>query len=270
MCTVITPSSEGAETAPKALRVQSTTLAIFGAGGDLTKRLVVPALYHLVQAGRLPEQFTVIGVDQHNQTTEQWRQSLTEMLQAFTLTDGIDARAWSWLTERMHYVAGDFTQFETFGHLEKGLTEKRAQKKTTNVLFYLAVGERFFGPIIEHLGRAGLTQQSVGAWRRVVIEKPLGHALSSAEALNAQILRVLSEDQIYRIDHFLGKETVQNIWVLRFATGIFEPLWNRDHIDHIQITAAETIGVEDGGICFERTCVLRIKVKNEVFYILAS
>jgi glucose-6-phosphate 1-dehydrogenase len=269
MCTVITPSSKGAETAPKALRVQSTTLVIFGAGGDLTKRLVVPALYHLVQAGRLPEQFTVIGVDQHNQTTEQWRQSLTEMLQAFTLTDGIDARAWSWLTERMHYVAGDFTQFETFGHLEKVLTEQREQNKTTNVLFYLAVGERFFGPIIEHLGRTGLTQQSVGAWRRVVIEKPFGHDLSSAEALNAQILRVLSEDQIYRIDHFLGKETVQNILVLRFANGIFEPLWNRDHIDHIQITAAETIGVEGRGGFYERTGAIRDMVPNHLFQLLA-
>src|SRR3974390_991040 len=131
MCTVITPSSKGAETAPKALRAQSATLVIFGAGGDLTKRLVVPALYHLVQAGRLPGQFTVIGVDRHNQTTEQWRQSLTEMLQAFTLTDGIDARAWSWLPQRMHYMTGDFTQFETFGHLEKVLTEQREQNKTT-------------------------------------------------------------------------------------------------------------------------------------------
>src|SRR3974377_605084 len=164
MCTVITPSSEGAETAPKALRVQSTTLAIFGAGGDLTKRLVVPALYHLVQAGRLPEQFTVIGVDQHNQTTEQWRQSLTEMLQAFTLTDGIDARAWSWLTERMHYMAGDFTQFETFSHLEELLTEQRQQKKNTNLLFYLALGEGFFGPIIEHLRRGGLAPTTGGGW----------------------------------------------------------------------------------------------------------
>src|SRR3974390_860567 len=269
MCTVITPSSEGAETAPKALRVQSTTLAIFGAGGDLTKRLVVPALYHLVQAGRLPEQFTVIGVDQHNQTTEQWRQSLTEMLQAFTVADGIGARAWSWLTERMHYVAGDFTQFETFGHLEKVLTEQREQNKTTNVLFYLAVGERFFGPIIEHLGRAGLTQQSVGAWRRVVIEKPFGHDLSSAEALNAQILRVLSEDQIYRIDHFLGKETVQNILVLRFANGIFEPLWNRDHIDHVQITVAETVGVEHRAAFYEQTGAMRDMVPNHVFQLVS-
>src|SRR3974390_2716349 len=171
MCTVITPSSEGAETAPKALRVQSTTLAIFGAGGDLTKRLVVPALYHLVQAGRLPEQFTVIGVDRHNQTTEQWRQSLTEMLQAFTLTAESDARAWSWLTERMHYMTGDFTQSETFSHLEELLTEQREQNKTTNVLFYLAVGERFFGPIIEHLGPPGLTRKSVGAWPRGGSEK---------------------------------------------------------------------------------------------------
>ena len=250
MGTVTTSPSIGAETVTKVLRgrqSQSATLVIFGAGGDLTKRLVVPALYHLAQAGKLPDRFAIIGVDHNDQTTEQWCQSLTKMIQTLAPVSRIDAPAWSWLTHRMHYMPGDFTQAETFTHLDGLLAERREQTGIANVLFYLAVSERFFGPIVEHLDHAGLTHQSEGAWRRVIIEKPFGHDLSSAKALNAQILRVLSEDQIYRIDHFLGKETVQNILVLRFANGIFEPLWNRDHIDHVQITAAETIGVEARG-----------------------
>ena len=242
------------------------TLVIFGAGGDLTKRLVVPALYHLVQAGRLPDEFAVIGLDHNDRTTEQWHQSLTMMMQA---PPGIDAQEWSWLTQRIRYMRGDFTQPETFTGLKRLLAERQEHNNTANVLFYLAVSDRFFGPVIEQLGHIGLTQQSEQAWRRVIVEKPFGHDLASAEALNTQILRVLSEDQIYRIDHFLGKETVQNILVLRFANGIFEPPWNRDHVDHVQITAAETVGVEGRGRFYERTGALRDMVPNHLFQLLA-
>jgi glucose-6-phosphate 1-dehydrogenase len=246
------------------------TMTIFGAGGDLTKRLVVPALYNLVRAGKLPDDFAIIGVDHNDQTTEGWCQNLTEMMQAATRGRTLDEEAWSWLIRRMHYMRGDFTQPETYSRLEKLLTElSRQQNGTANVLFYLATADRFFGPIIEQLGRAGLNRQSEKAWRRVIIEKPFGHDLASAEALNAQILKVLSEDQIYRIDHFLGKETVQNILVLRFANGIFEPLWNRDHIDHVQITAAETLGVEARGRFYEKTGALRDMVPNHLFQLLA-
>ncbi len=253
------------------------TLTIFGAGGDLTKRLVVPALYNLVRAGKLPDDFAIIGVDHGDQTTEGWCQSLTEMMQALTRVgarehqvEAIDEQVWSWLIGRMRYLRGDFTQPETYNQLGKLLMEPgRRQTDTANALFYLAVAERFFGPVIEQLGRAGLTRQSERAWRRVIVEKPFGHDLASAEALNAQILKVLSEDQIYRIDHFLGKETVQNILVLRFANGIFEPLWNRDHVDHVQITAAETVGVEGRGRFYERTGALRDMVPNHLFQLLA-
>src|SRR5262245_24122846 len=246
------------------------TMTIFGAGGDLTKRLVVPALYNLVRAGKLPDDFAIIGVDHNDETTEGWCQNLTEMMQAATRGRTIDEQAWSWLTRRMHYMRGDFTQPETYSRLVKLLTELcKQQNGTANVLFYLATADRFFGPIIEQLGRAGLARQSEKAWRRVIIEKPFGHDLASAEALNAQILKVLSEDQIYRIDHFLGKETVQNILVLRFANGIFEPLWSRDHIDHVQITAAETVGVEARGRFYEKTGALRDMVPNHLFQLLA-
>src|SRR5215813_11614935 len=253
------------------------TMTIFGAGGDLTKRLVVPALYNLVRAGKLPDGFAIIGVDHNDLTTEEWCQNLTEMMQAFTRAGGgerqggaIDEQAWSWLTRRMHYMRGDFMQPETFSQLKKLLTDQRGrQNDAGNVLFYLAVADRFFGPIIEQLGRAGLARQSENAWRRVIVEKPFGHDFASAEALNTQILKVLSEDQIYRIDHFLGKETVQNILVLRFANGIFEPLWNRDHVDHVQITAAETVGVEGRGRFYEKTGALRDMVPNHLFQLLA-
>jgi len=270
--TATTIASAAGTTAAKVLPVHHAppaTLVIFGADGDLTKRLVVPALYHLVQAGKLPHEFAVIGVDHNHRTTDEWRQSLSEMMQAFTRAAGIDAQALSWLTDRMHYMAGDFTQVQSFSQLKKLLAELRGYRNIANVLFYLAVADQFFGPVIERLCHAGLTQQSGEAWRRVIVEKPFGHDLASAQALNAQILKVLSEDQIYRIDHFLGKETVQNILVLRFANGIFEPLWNRDHVDHVQITAAETVGVEGRGRFYEKTGALRDMVPNHLFQLVA-
>jgi glucose-6-phosphate 1-dehydrogenase len=280
MSTATTIAPEAAVTAATTLPghpAPPATLTIFGAGGDLTKRLVVPALYNLVRAGKLPDDFAIIGVDHGDQTTEGWCQSLTEMMQALTRVgarehqvEAIDEQAWSWLIRRMRYLRGDFTQAETYNQLGKLLMDPgRRQTDTANALFYLAVAERFFGPVIEQLGRAGLTRPSERAWRRVIVEKPFGHDLASAKALNAQILKVLSEDQIYRIDHFLGKETVQNILVLRFANGIFEPLWNRDHVDHIQITAAETVGVEGRGRFYERTGALRDMVPNHLFQLLA-
>src|SRR5262249_31167088 len=232
---------------------------------------------HLVRAGKLPDDFAIIGVDHDDLTTEEWCRNLTEMMQAFTHAgggerhgDAIDQQAWSWLIHRMHYMRGDFMQPETFSQLKKLLIDQRGrQNDAGNVLFYLAVADRFFGPIIEQLGRAGLARQSENAWRRVIVEKPFGHDLASAEALNAQILKVLSEDQVYRIDHFLGKETVQNIMALRFANGLFEPLWNRQHIDHVQITAAETVGVEGRGKFYEKTGALRDMVPNHVFQLFA-
>jgi glucose-6-phosphate 1-dehydrogenase len=246
------------------------TMTIFGAAGDLTKRLVMPALYNLVRARRLPDAFSVTGIDISEHTDESWRGSLTEMMKTFVRAGAgaIDGQAWSWLTHRMRYLRGDFAESETFGRLAKILEERERQDNMANVLFYLATADRFFGPVIDQLGRAGLTRQSDHAWRRVIIEKPFGHDLISAKVLNVQILKVLSEDQIYRIDHFLGKETVQNLLVLRFANGIFEPLWNRDHIDHVQITTAETVGVEHRGRFYERTGALRDMIPNHLFQLL--
>src|SRR6476620_8795690 len=262
--TVTTIAPEGA-TAAKVLPsgpAPPATLVIFGAGGDLTKRLVVPALIHLVQAGKLPDEFAVIGVDHNEQTSEQWRQNLTKITQAFTQA-GLDDRAWSWLTSRMRYMPGDFTQSETFSRLEKLLAEREEQDNTSNALFYLAVADRFFGPVIEQLGHAGLTRQSDRTWRRVIVEKPFGHNLVSAEALNAQILKVLSEDQIYRIDHLLGKETVQNILVLRFANRFYEKTGAlRDMVPNHLFQLLAMIGMEPP-ISFDADAV-RAK-KTELF-----
>jgi glucose-6-phosphate 1-dehydrogenase len=252
-------------------------MVIFGAAGDLTKRLVVPALYNLVVAKRLPETFQLVGVDLAAKTAEQWQQSLTDMMNEFVTVGGgefeadhIDETAWRWLIGRMTYLQGDLTDPGCYKRLGLHLDELDKTKSTAgNRLYYLAVADRFFGSVVDQLGAAGLTREEKGQWRRVVVEKPFGHDLASAKALNAQILKTLNETQIYRIDHFLGKETVQNIMVLRFANGLFEPLWNRDHIEHIQITASETVGVERRGKFYEKTGALRDMVPNHVFQLLA-
>jgi glucose-6-phosphate 1-dehydrogenase len=253
-------------------------MVIFGAAGDLTKRLVVPALYNLVTAKRLAEGFQLVGVDLAGKSTEEWRQGLSDMMSEFVTkgggefeTDHIDQDAWGWLTSRMSYLQGDLTDPDAYKRIGKYLAGLDKTKGTDgNYLFYLAVADRFFGTVVDQLGAAGLAREEDGkGWRRVVIEKPFGHDLASARALNARILKVLEERQIYRMDHFLGKETVQNIMVMRFANGMFEPLWNRDHIDHVQITAAETVGVERRGKFYEKTGALRDMVPNHVFQLLS-
>jgi len=252
-------------------------MVIFGAAGDLTKRLVVPALYNLVTARRLPDAFQLVGVDLPDQTSEDWRAALTTMIESMVGQTGgefeapsIDKAAWDWLGDRMTYVRGDLNDPDAYKRLGKHLADLDKTKGTAgNHLFYLAVADRFFATAVAGLGAAGLTTEPEGQWRRVVIEKPFGHDLASAKALNADILKTLSESQIYRIDHFLGKETVQNIMALRFANGLFEPIWNRDHIDQVQITAAETVGVELRGKFYERTGALRDMVPNHMFQLLA-
>ncbi len=255
-------------------------MVIFGAGGDLTKRLVTPALYNLRCTGLLPEHFAILGIDHNDSTDDSFRQYLTQTMQSFVGGTGefdpsqIDAKAWDWLTSRMFYLKGDFEEASTYAAIRDRIAALDAQFETGgNALFYLAVADRFFGKVVDELGAAGLTKTDPdnpeAPWRRVVIEKPFGHDLQSARDLNARVLKILREDQTYRIDHFLGKETVQNIMAFRFANGMFEPLWNRDHIDHVQITVAETVGVEARGKFYEATGALRDMVPNHVFQLLA-
>jgi glucose-6-phosphate 1-dehydrogenase len=251
-------------------------MVIFGAGGDLTKRLLVPSLYNLALAQRLAQQFSLVGVSTAAKTTADWRRDQSEMMNQLVAeggefcTDGLDQSAWKWLIDRMTYLQGDLNDAETYRRLAKQLAGIDATAGTAgNYLFYLAIPGGLFGTAVANLGAAGLMTESEGRWRRIVIEKPFGHDFNSARALNADILKTLREHQIYRIDHFLGKETVQNVMALRFANGLFEPIWNRGHIDHVQITAAETVGVERRGKFYEATGALRDMVPNHLMQLMA-
>ena len=255
--------TEGMEQAAKA---PPCTMVIFGAG-DLTRRLLMPSIYNLQMAGLLDERFSIIAVDRNDTTTEAYRAKVTESMESFAANrgvegNGLDQKLWQWVCSRIDYHLGDLEDNATYDSLKT--------KVAGNAIFYLAVASRFFGPVIEHLAEAGLTTQEDGVFRRVVVEKPFGHSLESAKALNAQILARLEETQIFRIDHFLGKETVQNIMALRFANGIFEPLWNRFYIEHVQITAAETVGVEERAKFYESTGALRDMVPNHMFQLLST
>ena len=257
-------------------------LVLFGATGDLARRLVIPALYNLSCSGALPDRFALIGVARGEGDAESWKETLYEALnRAVSDKSGtfsaerIDEAAWGRLADSMSFVQGDLSEPEPYQALCAALEEAAERRGTQhNAIFYLAVADALFGPIVERLAEAGLTDQAPDGsgqptrWRRVVIEKPFGHDLASARALNAGIGQVLTEDQIFRIDHFLGKDTVQSIMAFRFANGLFEPIWNRDRIDHVQITAAETVGVEKRGSFYERTGALRDMVPNHIFSLL--
>jgi glucose-6-phosphate 1-dehydrogenase len=257
-------------------RAASCAMVIFGANGDLTKRLVVPALYNLTRSGLLPQPFALIGVDHNDIDADTWRKQLHDFLEETVKQGGgefeaaaIDEDTWNTLASAMSYVSGDFNDSGTFERLKKHLEERDAKEQLQGrALFYLAVPDRFFGPLVESISNVGLTDETKG-WRRVVIEKPFGHDLESAKALNAEVLKCLNENQVFRIDHFLGKETVQNIMAFRFANGLFEPIWNRDRIDHVQITVSETIGIEDRGKFYEATGALRDMVPNHLFSLVA-
>lgn len=236
------------------------TLVVFGALGDLACRLLFPALCNLAETKLLPDDFDVIGVARKAGDSGAFRHAVAARTSELSSTD-VGSQAWRWLEQRLDYLQGDFDSPDTY----KALTERLA---AGNVLFYLATPPRYFGLIVDRLGDAGLVREQARGWRRVIVEKPFGHDFESAEALNQQLLARLSESQIYRIDHYLGKETVQNIMALRFANAIFEPLWNRDHIDHVQITVAETVGVEHRGRFYDATGALRDMVPNHLFQLL--
>ncbi len=250
------------------------TLVIFGARGDLAKRLLVPALYNLAVAHRLDPAFKVIGVDHGESDDETWRASLRDFLRQLGANRNsefgkakINAKAWEWLEGRLFYQRGDFEDDADYVRLGERLATVAG--KNGNALFYLATAPRFFGEAVERLARAGLMAEPRRGFRRVVIEKPFGNDLATAKALNKRILAVVEERQVFRIDHFLGKETVRNIMVTRFGNGVFEPLWNRMHIDSVEITAAETVGVENRGSYYDQAGALRDMIPNHLFQVLS-
>jgi len=253
----------------KARPAPPCAMVIFGATGDLTKRKLIPALYNLVNDELLPDEFAVVGVGRSPLSEEEFRQRMAEDLRQFA-TGEVDEAKLDWLLQRLHYVAGDLEDTETFRRLGETLAKLDAELATGgNYLYYLAVPPSLFCDYIDRLGEVGLTREDEGKWRRVIIEKPFGHDLESARKLNRDIREVLAETQIFRIDHYLGKETVQNIMAFRFGNGIFEPIWNRRYVDHVQITVAETVGVEGRGSYYEEAGALRDMVQNHMFQLLA-
>ena len=270
-----TPEVKAAPAAPPApqkaeRKPDPCIVVIFGASGDLTKRKLLPALYHLQQDGLLPQEFAVVGVARRDLSATFG----PDMKDGIVKGGGVDENdpKLAPFMERVQYFATNFDDDEGFEKLKAHLAELDTKFKTQgNRLFYLAVAPEFFADIIARLGKHGMATPAEGErhWVRVIIEKPFGTDLASARKLNDEVNAVLSEDQIFRIDHYLGKETVQNILVFRFANGIFEPVWNRNYVDHVEITAAESIGIEGRGPFYEQAGALRDVVQNHVMEVLS-
>ena len=244
-------------------------IVIFGAAGDLTKRLLMPALYNLAHTNLLPKDFAIVGVAHTPMSQDDFRHKLRQEIQEFA-TVSVDNQLWQQLEQRLYYLSGEFQDPNTYHQLQNLLQQVDQECGTqSNYLYYLATSSNFFCDIVSRLGAAGLVQETEEYWRRVIIEKPFGHDLESARTLNKNIGSVLKESQIYRIDHYLGKETVQNILMFRFGNSLFESVWNRQYIDHVQITVAETVGVEGRGNFYEGTGAVRDMVQNHLFQLLS-
>jgi glucose-6-phosphate 1-dehydrogenase len=242
------------------------TIVIFGASGDLTSRKLVPALYELSRKGRLPETTHIVGFSRTPFTHETWREKLRESTVQFT-GERFDAAAWQAIAPSIYYLPGDIGKPDDFAALGRFLDELEGAVATTRV-YYLATAPQFYEPAIEHLGAAGLAAQDHGP-RRIVIEKPFGTSLETARRLNGAVHKAFEESQIFRIDHYLGKETVLNVLVFRFANSIFEPVWNRNFVDHVQITAAEEVAVGHRGGYYDSVGVLRDMFQNHLLQLLS-
>ncbi len=243
-------------------------LVVFGASGDLTKRKLFPALYNLAAEKLLPASFAVVGLGRKTFGHEDFRKYISDALQEY-MPQGIDGGVRDALLKRVYFHPGDFNKPATFTMLKAALQKVDKETGTGgNYLFYMATAPDFFGEVASQLQTAGMTNETDKQWRRIVVEKPFGHDLASAKALNQELLKIFEEKQIYRIDHYLGKETVQNILAFRFGNGIFEPIWNRRYIDHVQITVAETVGVELRGDYYDKAGTLRDMVPNHLFQLV--
>lgn len=247
---------------------ESCVLVIFGARGDLSRRKLIPAVYHLAQAKHLPQKFQVVGFARDEITRDVFRRFAYSAIEEQIAKTDFNQKLAQELTDRFHYFRGDIHNQESFSQFSKILdTIDREQHAGGNRIYYFATPPGLFAELANRIAEAGMTSQSHG-WRRIIIEKPFGHDLESAKALNESLGRILKEEQIYRIDHYLGKETVQNILVFRFANGIFEPTWNRRYIDSIQITVAETLGVEQRAAYYEQAGALRDMVSSHLLQLL--
>jgi len=242
------------------------TVILFGASGDLAKRKVIPAMYDLAVHDSLGERYAIIGFARTAMSDDSFRATVGEAAKGISEVGPIDPAKWDAFASNLHYHAGDYSDSQAYANLAKRLTELESEKNLGgNRLFYLSTPPEVYPDIIEQLGKAGLSKPAnENSWVRVIVEKPFGRDLTTAKELNKKVQCVFEERQVYRIDHYLGKDTVQNLLVLRFGNGIFEPLWNRNYVDHVQITASETLGVERRGGFYETAGALRDMIQSHV------
>src|ERR1700751_4316597 len=246
-------------------------IVLFGASGDLAKRKVIPALFDLASHDSLGERYSIVGFARTPMTDESFRTTAGEAAKTISEGGPVDPAKWNEFASNLFYTAGDYGDQDAYTRLAKRLTDLDASHNLCgNRIFYLSTPPEVYVDIIEQLGRAGLSRPcNPKAWVRIIVEKPFGRALASAKELNQIVHNVFEENQVYRIDHYLGKDTVQNLLVLRFGNGIFEPLWNRNYVDHVQITAAETLGVERRAAFYETTGALRDMVQSHVLQLVS-
>ena len=251
--------------------VEPCSIVIFGASGDLTSRKLIPALYHLYRDKQMPPQFRVVGFARREKDDASWHGELRQALEQFSRTKPIDATVWDEFSSRLSYCQGDLTGPAAYGKLEQLLASFGSAPLRSNLLFYLATLPSQFGEVAGRLHHAGLLHREgqSESWQRIVVEKPFGHDLASAQALNTELARFAHERQIFRIDHYLGKETVQNILMFRFSNSIFERLWNRESVDHLQLTVSEKAGVGQRGSYYEESGALRDMVQNHLLQVLS-
>ncbi|MDB6036469.1 MAG: glucose-6-phosphate 1-dehydrogenase [Verrucomicrobiales bacterium] len=251
--------------------VEPCSIVIFGASGDLTARKLIPAFYHLFMAKALPTPFHIIGFARREKTDDQWREELHAALQQFSRTKPVDEAVWMEFSKNISYCQGDFSQPEDYKKLEGQLANLKNEQLRHNLLFYLATSPSQFAEVVEHLHNADLLHHELNdkTWQRIVVEKPFGHDLESAYQLNSDLTKYAHEKQVFRIDHYLGKETVQNILMFRFSNSIFEQIWNRQSIDHVQITVSEKLGVGGRGGYYEEAGAIRDMLQNHLLQVLS-
>jgi len=245
------------------------SIVIFGASGDLTARKLIPALYHLCKDNLMPPAFRIVGFARREKTDESWRTELRAALDQFSRTKPVDEAVWNKFAANVFYCQGDLTDAAAYQKLEGILTSFGSGPLRENLLFYFAISPSQFGIVAEQIHRAGLLNKDGLAWQRLVVEKPFGRDLASAQELNRELTRFVHESQVFRIDHYLGKETVQNILMFRFSNSIFEPLWNRNSVDHVQITVSEKLGVGGRGGYYEEAGALRDMIQNHILQVLS-
>lgn len=266
MATIVRPAPKKISQPPLP-KADSCLVIIFGGTGDLTRRKLIPALYDLACVGCTARDFQVLGIGRTKLTDNQYHGELRDWAAKSKDTRNFSEEGWQEFERRLHYLIGDASKPEFYRDLKAKLEELQKQGASKNLLFYVSTSASLAPPIVEGLGAAGLARNGEG-WTRIVLEKPFGHDLQSAQELNEKVARVFDEPSVYRIDHYLGKETVQNIIMFRFGNSIFEPVWNRNYIDYVEITAGETLGVENRAAFYEETGALRDMVANHMLQLL--